>query len=116
MAKRKANDYPNFIQFYKPGVAEPPSEENGWQITPGSPRPYKKIWCKVEVVFREQLEAYVGGMIINRNRVRLYMRMRQDLDSTMLFEYEGKLFNIALHGDLKGETQLLGEVSEDGGQ
>ncbi len=110
-----ASNYDTPIQFYIPGAPEPPSAENGWQITPGEPVKHKLIWCRVESVFREQLEAYVNGLTINRNRVRLFTRLRSDVDSTMLFEYKGQLYDVGLYGPYKGEFQVFGEVSEDGG-
>lgn len=112
---RKSSEYESFIQFYKPGDPQPPSAENGWQITPGEPVPHKKIWCHVETIFREQLESYLDGVNINRKRIRLYMRLRKDIDSTMTFEYRRQIYNVSIYGDVKGETQLLGEVPEDGG-
>ena len=111
----KASDYPLPIQFYVPGEPEPPSEENGWQITPSKPVKYKVIWCRADTVFREQLEAYVNGLTFNRNRLRLYTRLRDDIDSTMSFKYRGLIYNVGLYGDYRGETQIFGEVSEDGG-
>lgn len=111
----KASEYDTPIQFYKMGDPEPPSAENGWQITPGKPVKHKLIWCRVESVFREQLEAYVSGLTINRNRVRLYTRMRDDIDSTMTFNYKGQEYAVTLYGPYRGEFQLFGEVSEDGG-
>ena len=113
--KGKAKDYPHLLAFYRPGDAQPPSEENGWQITQGEPVLFKRIWCRTEAVFREQLEAHVNGITINRKRVRLYMRLREDLDSTMTFVYRGQTYHVAIYGELKGETQVLGEVPEDGG-
>lgn len=115
MAKRKASAYNHLIQFYTQGEL---AYNESWQLVPGKPEPYKKIWCMVETVFREQLEAHINGITINRNRVQLTMRYREDLDSTMYFEYRGKVYNVGLIGDKKGnslETQVLGEVAEDGG-
>ena len=115
LPKRKASAYNHLIQFYKQG--EPSYDEN-WQLVEGSPVPYKKVWCMVESVFREQLEAYINGVTINRNRVQLTMRYRNDIDSTMSFDLNGRRYNVGLVGDKKGkslETQVLGEVSEDGG-
>lgn len=115
MTMGNASVYNLPIQFYKPGVPEPPSEDNGWQITPGEPEKYAIVWCRAETVFREQLEAYVNGLTINRNRVRLYTRLRTDIDATMLFEYRGQLYDVGLYGPYQGEFQVFGEVSEDGG-
>lgn len=115
LSKRKASDYDHHIQFYKPG--EPVYNES-WQLVPGEPVPYKRIWCRVESVFREQLEAHINGITINRNRVQLTMRFRRDIESVMTFELDGKMYSVGLVGDKKGdslETQVLGEVSEDGG-
>lgn len=116
MSRRKASEYDHLIQFYKQGK---PTRNENFQIVPGPPIPYKKIWCVVESVFREQLEAYVNGVNINRNRIQLTMRFRKDLDSTMYFELDDKIYNIGLVGDKRGksfETQVLGEVKEDGGE
>ena len=114
--KNKSSDYNHFLQFYKPGKPALNPETN--QIELGKPIPYKKIWCKVETVFREQLQSYVDGVPLKRNRIQLTMRNRDDLDSTMFFDYKEKMFNIGLFGDNEGdttETRILGEAVEDGG-
>lgn len=114
--KNKTSDYNHLIQFYKPG--EPTLNPDTYQIELGPPVLYKKIWCKVETIFREQLQSYVDGVPLSRNRIQLTMRYREDIDSTMFFEYKDKTYNIGLYGDNEGDTKdtrILGEFVEDGG-
>lgn len=117
MAKKlKASDYNHLVQFYKPGESWMNPET--YQIELGPPVEYKKIWCKVETIFRESLQSYVDGVPLIRNRIQLTMRYRTDIDSTMFFEYKTKTYNIGSYGDNEGdtvETRILGEVVEDGG-
>lgn len=117
MAKKlKASDYNHLIPFYTPGgpVRNPITH----QIELSEPILYKKIWCKVETVFREQLQSYVNGLPLSRNRIQLTMRFREDIDSTMFFKYRDKTYNVGSYGDNEGdtvETRILGEFVEDGG-
>lgn len=114
--KNKASDYNHLVQFYKPG--EFVLNEETSQIELGAPVPYKKIWCRKETIFREQLQSYVNGLPLIRNRVQLTLRYRTDIDQTMFFEHDGKTFNVGPQGDNEGdgvEIRILGELVEDGG-
>lgn len=116
MARSKASDYHMSVQFYKKG--KPVRDPSSGRLVAGEPVPYKKIWCKEESVFREQLVQHLEGLKINRNRKQLTCRYRTDIDSTMYFKLGNDMYGIDLYGDKKGDRRelfILAEVAKDGG-
>lgn len=80
--------------------------------------PVFKRWARVKIIFREQLEAVISGANTLRDRLELTLRYCEDIDSTMAFEYRGKMYNVSIVGDKTGlvhEIGLLGESIQDGG-
>lgn len=116
MAKKlKASDYNHLVSFYK--VGEPMMNPETYQIELGEPVLFKKIWCKVETIFRESLQGYVDGVPLSTNRIQLTLRYRTDIESTMTFNYKDNKYNIGSLGDNDGdtvETRILGEYVGDG--
>lgn len=113
--KLKASDYNHLVSFYTASVVAMNPET--YIIETGEPVLFKKIWCKVETIFRESLQGYVDGVPLSTNRIQLTLRYRTDLESTMTFNYKGNKYNIGSLGDNDGdtvETRILGEYVGDG--
>ena len=87
---------------------------------PGEPEyiKYTTIWAKVETRFREQLQVVLGGQTLNRDRIKVTTRYREDLDSSMAIGWKNKFYQMSIVGDNKGdgkEVEFLAEEVVDGG-
>ena len=74
----------------------------------GSPPVALRFWCEAQAALPSRSEAVVNGLAIARNLVRIRMRYRNDIDSSM---------RVLLHGDSDDEVlQIIGGPAEIGGR
>ena len=108
--------YKNKLTIYKQGT---PGRDPVTGL-PTEPEyvPHTTIWAKVENMFREQLQVVLEGQTLNRDRIKVTTRFREDLDSTMVVGWKGRHYQMSIVGDNKGdgkEVEFLAEEVVDGG-
>lgn len=74
---------------------------------PGSPVLPERFAAEVQDVLPSRSESVRQGLALARNQVRLRMRWRNDIDSSM---------KIIVHGDTDVEYQIVGGPAEIGGR
>lgn len=75
-------------------------------------------WCRETTIYREQLESTLAGGNTLRDRKEFITRYNRNIDTTLRCEYQGKLYDISIAGDTRGdrkETRFLAEAIVDGG-
>ena len=103
MAKRtRTSDLRNKVEFYKQGEIFDYNRGSyilSWRLEFTS-------WCRETTIYREQLEASIGGANVLRDRKEFITR------------YNAKIDEISIVGDTRGdrrETRFLAEVVLNGG-
>ena len=75
-------------------------------------------WCRETTIYREQLEASIGGANVLRDRKEFITRYNEKIDTTLRCKYKGKMYEVSIVGDTRGdrrETRFLAEVVLNGG-
>ena len=75
-------------------------------------------WCRETTIYREQLEAAVGGGNVLRDRKEFITRYNENINTTLCCMYRGIRYQISIVGDTRGdkrETRFLAEAVLDGG-
>ena len=115
MAKRtRTSDLRNKVEFYKQSEIFDYNSGSyilSWGLEFTS-------WCRETTIYREQLEASIGGANVLRDRKEFITRYNEKIDTTLRCKYKGKMYEISIVGDTRGdrrETRFLAEATIDGG-
>ena len=115
MAKRtRTSDMRNKVEFYKQSEIFDYNSGSyilSWGLEFTS-------WCRETTIYREQLEASIGGANVLRDRKEFITRYNESIDTTLRCKYKGKMYEISIVGDTRGdrrETRFLAEVVLNGG-
>lgn len=69
-------------------------------------------------MFREQLQVVLEGHTLNRDRIKVTTRYREDLEANMAVGWKGRYYQMSIVGDNAGdgkEVEFLAEEVVDGG-